>query len=308
MNIHKGAKTCPKSRELLVERILHGGWSVSEAAEAAGISRQTAYKWVGRFEAEGPEGLQDRSSAPAIRPKALSDESLAKAIALRRTKLRMRDVARRLRRPFSTIARWLKKAGLGKLKYLDPKEPVVRYEYDEPGGLLHLDIKKLGRFSAPGHRMTGKRSAWETGGLGWEYVLVCVDDHSRAAYVEVLEDEKKESTNAFLLRAVRWFQARGVEVERIITDNGPAYHSKLVKRSCEALGIRHIFTRPYRPQTNGKAERFIQTMLRECIYGRRYKSSGRRRAGLRRWNAYYNNSRPHRSLADQAPITRLMCQ
>ena len=305
MNLHSCARSCPRSRELLVDRVLTLNWTVRQAAEAAGLSERTAYKWLRRFRDEGLSGLRDRTSRPRRCPHRTPERIRERAIELRRGGLLGRDVARRLRKPHSTIARLLKQRGLGRLSALEPKPPVRRYEHPCPGDMLHLDIKKLGKFKGMGHRRTGLRSAWLTGERGWEFVHVCVDDHSRVAYLEVLEDERKQTACDFLRRAVAWYAERGVSVRRVLTDNGSCYRSQDFKETCIELGIKHCRTRPYSPQTNGKAERFIQSMLRECAYGRPYTSSGNRRRGLAAWVRRYNDSRPHASLGGKPPASRL---
>ena len=305
MNLHPCARSCPRSRELLVNRVLREHWTVRKAAAAAGLSERTAYKWLRRFREEGGTGLLDRSSRPHSSPKRLETRVLSRALKLRRTGLLGREVARRVRRPHSTVARHLKREGLGSLAALEPKPPVRRYEHDAPGDMLHVDIKKLGKFKGMGHRQTGVRGTWKTGKRGYEFVHVCIDDHSRVAYLEVLEDEGQESAAGFIRRAVEWFNNQGVTVRRVLTDNGPCYVSRRFRDTCAELGIKHTRTRPYRPQTNGKAERFIQSMLRECAYGRPYKSSAGRRQGLVAWVKRYNHRRPHASLGKLPPASRI---
>ena len=305
MNLHSCARSCPRSRELLVNRILEQGWTVKTAAEAAGLSERTAYKWLKRFREEGVEGLRDRSSRPRTCPHQTPARVVERIVELRKKRLLGREIARRVRRPHSTVARILASQGLGRLTALEPKPPVVRYEHPEPGDMLHLDIKKLGKFTGAGHRRTDLKSDWRTGGRGWEFVHVCVDDHSRVAYLEVLEDERQESAVEFLRRTVAWYRARGVTVRRVLTDNGSCYRSRACRATCAELGIKHCRTRPYSPQTNGKAERFIQSMLRECAYGRTYTTSGHRRLGLKAWVRRYNLERPHASLGFKPPASRL---
>ena len=304
MNLHSKARTCPASRELIAKRMLDGAWSEDQAA-TLGISARTAFKWLARYRAEGEAGLEDRSSRPHHSPRQTSADRQAAIVSLRREcRLTGQQIARRLRMPRSTVASVLKRAGLSRLRDLDPPEPVVRYERKRPGELIHLDIKKLARIVKVGHRMTGDRRD-TTDGAGWESVHVAIDDASRLAYVEVLANEQATTTVRFFRRAMAFFKRHGIRVERVMTDNGPAYRSGLFAQMCHTTGARHIFTRPYRPQTNGKAERFIQTLLREWAYKRIYETSARRAAALGAWLTYYNRRRPHGSLNDRPPISRV---
>ncbi len=306
MNIHSSARTSPAGRALLIRRIQHEGWSVIEAAEAAGISARTAHKWLTRFDEDGPSGLLDRSSRPLRSPTQVPKSWQDLILELRRSKMTGAQIANQLRLPRSTVARILTKAGLGKLKYLEPPVPIVRYEWDRPGDLIHLDVKKLGRFTRVGHRITGDRTGQSrTRGIGWEFVHVCIDDFTRLAYVEILPDEKGVTSVAFLRRAVAWLAGRGVRVRRVMTDNGSGYVAKDFTAAVAAIRAKHIRTRPYTPRTNGKAERFIQTMLREWAYGRTYAHSAHRRLALPAWVRRYNERRPHGSLGGAPPITRL---
>lgn len=304
MNLHSSAKTCPFSRGLLVRRIRCLGWSVKAAAEAAHISVRTAYKWLARFRAEGRAGLKDRSSRPRRAPGRTEAAVVAQVIDLRRSRLPATEVARRLAMPRSTVGLILRRKGLAKWSSLEKKEPPRRYEIAEPGGLIHLDIKKLGRIQGVGHRIHGDRTRRQRG-LGWEYLHVSIDACSRSSYAELLPDERKESTAAFLQRTLLHFSRQGAAPKRILTDNGKAYHSKLVQSVCEAHGVNHSFTRPYRPQTNGKAERFIQTALREWAYRLAYESSERRSQALQAWLHFYNHHRSHSALAGQTPASKL---
>jgi transposase InsO family protein len=304
MNIHSSARFTPAGRALLVRRVTQESWSVAEAAEAAGVSPRTAYKWLSRFEEEGSAGLLDRTSKPKRSPTKVPAGWQATVLELRRLRLTGAAIAAKLRIPRSTVARILKRAGLERLKKLDPVVPVRRYERSRPGELIHLDIKKLGRFRAVGHRADGVRH-YRNHGVGWEFVHVCVDDFTRLAYVEVLGDEKGGTAAAFLQRAAAWLKAQGVTVERVMTDNGSGYVSKDFAAAIAAIRVRHIRTRPYTPRTNGKAERFIQTMLREWAYGRPFQSSYRRRAALPAWLRRYNERRPHAGIGGASPITRL---
>lgn len=275
------------------------GWTVAEIAEAAGVSPRTVYKWLAR------ESVQNRSSQARRLANRLPDAVIAEIAALRREdKLTASRIARRLRLARSTVAGWLKRLGMGRLKLLEPKAPVLRYERQRAGEIVHIDIKKLGRFSRQGHRIAG-RGQGRSNRVGWDFVHVAIDDATRIAYVEILPDEKQESAAAFLERALAWMQARRIGVERIMTDNGSAYRSKLFAETLHAAGLRHLFTRPYTPRTNGKAERFIQTLLREWAYAKPYASSGRRNAALPYFMDRYNRRRPHASLAGRTPAQTL---
>lgn len=303
MKLHANARTCPNSRKLLVRRIEEENWSLVAAAEAAGISERTARKWLGRWRAEGEAGLVDRSSAPMRIPHRTPERVVKAICALRRLRMTAAEIAEVLGLALSTVSLWLKRRGLGKRSALAPPEPPNRYERARPGELIHIDVKKLGRFGAAGKRVIGNRQA--SRGYGWECCHVCVDDATRLAYVEVLPDERGETAVAFLRRAISWLAERGVKVERVMTDNGSPYVSSVHARACRELGIRHIRTRPYRPRTNGKAERFIQTMLREWAYGRLYGSSAERAEQLAGWLDRYNYRRKHGSLGHRPPAARL---
>ena len=304
MNTHKNARMTVHGRALLVKRVVEAGWPVARASEAAGVSTRTAYKWLARYRAGGERMLQDRSSAPARCPHRLQAATVAAIEGLRRERLSGPQIARDLGLPRSTVGAILRRLGLGRLTALDPKPPVVRYERAAPGELIHVDTKKLGRIDGIGHRITGDRRGQKKG-IGWDLVHVCVDDASRLAYTEVLPDEKKESACAFLTRALTFFAAHGVSVERVMTDNGSAYRSHDFRNLCAAAGLRHIRTRPYTPRTNGKAERFIQTSLREWAYARAYRSSDERAQAMITWIDAYNTQRPHSALANQTPWLRL---
>ncbi len=276
-----------------------------EAAAAAGVSCRTAYKWLARFEEGGLEALRDRSSRPKRSPTAVPCGWQHLVLQLRRARMTAEAIGARLGMPKATVARILKRHGLERLKYLDPPLPVQRYEKTYPGELVHLDIKKLGRIGRVGHRIHGDRTT-RVRGIGWEFVHVCIDDYTRLAYVEVLEDEKAVTATAFLRRAVAWFAEHGVKVCRVMTDNGSCFVSTLFAATLARLRLRHLRTRPYTPRTNGKAERFIQTMLREWAYARPYSSSARRRAVLPAWVRRYNERRPHGGIGGAPPITRLL--
>jgi transposase InsO family protein len=313
MKLHANAPLGPKGRAIMVRRVLEERIALTEAAEAAGVSAKTAGKWVRRYREEGEAGLLDRCSAPKHIHNATAPERVEAIAALRRVRLTGPEIAETLEMPTSTVSAVLKRIGLGKLSRLEPAEPVRRYERSRPGELIHIDVKKLGRISAKGagHRVTGKRNTEikrrKGGGLrtGWERVHVCVDDATRLAYVEVLPDEKTKTVIGFLRRAVAFYLSHGITVEGLMTDNGPAYRSAAHALACRAMGIRHIRTRPYRPQTNGKAERFIRTMLREWAYAAVYGSSPERAAALSGWLERYNYRRRHGALGHRPPIQRL---
>jgi transposase InsO family protein len=277
---------------------------MADAAQAAGISVRTGYRWLARERREGPAGLQDRSSrARCIRHRTgrLRADRIER---LRRRRLTGAQIAVRLAMPRSTVAAVLKRRGLERLSRLTPKPAVVRYERLRPGELLHVDVKKLGRFRRVGHRVTGDRRR-QSRHVGWEFWHVCIDDHSRLAYVEVLRDERAETTTAFLRRAVRWFARQGIRPERVMSDNGSGYVATAFATTCHELGIRHLRTRPRTPRTNGKAERFIQTMLREWAYARPFRTSNQRAKRLHTWLRYYNRERPHSALGGLAPRSRI---
>jgi transposase InsO family protein len=311
MKLHANARTCPNSRRLMVERVA-AGWSLVEAAEAAGVSDRTAAKWLARWRAEGERGLLDRSSAPRRVPHRTPQLRVEAIVALRRLRMTAAEIAELLSMALSTVSAVLRRVGLGKRSRLEPPEPPNRYEHSRAGGLLHLDIKKLGRIHGAGHRVSGRRqsqnkraSRRSAGDLGWEFVHVCVDDATRLAYAEVLADERGPTAAAFLERAIGWFRSMGVEPHRILSDNGACYRSNAHADSCRQLGLRHSFTRPYRPRTNGKAERFIQTLKNRWAYGAIYASSAERTAALPGWLAHYNYTRPHGSLSHKPPAARL---
>jgi transposase InsO family protein len=298
----------------MVRRVLDGGLTLTEAAEAAGVSVRTARKWVGRYRAEGEAGLLDRSSAPRRVANVTPPGRVEAIAALRRLRMTGPEIAETLGMATSTVSAVLLRIGLGRLSRLDPQEPIRRYERSRPGELIHIDVKKLGRISAKGagHRVTGDRSSrvrrgpgHGRGATGRERVHVCVDDATRLAYAEVLPDEKATTAIGFLRRALAFYRSHGITVERLMTDNGSAYISTAHALACKAFGIRHIRTRPYRPQTNGKAERFIRTMLREWAYAAVYGSSPERAAALSGWLERYNSRRRHGALGHRPPFERL---
>ncbi len=303
MDIHQNARTCPASRMLLVSRILAGS-SVSFVAEAVGISRRTAFKWLARYRIEGEKGLLDRSSRPYRMPRKTSYWWEEEIVRLRRRRMTGAEIARHVSVSPATVARILARRGLSKLKALDPKEPIRRYQREHVGELLHFDIKKLGRIKGVGHRITGN-GAHRARGVGWEFVHVAIDDASRLAYAEVLKNERTACATAFLKRTITWFATHGIHVQGLMTDNGPCYVSHGFTAACRRLSLRHLRTRPYRPRTNGKAERFIQTLLREWAYKRPYHSSAQRTDRLPRFLDYYNHRRPHASLRKKPPASRI---
>lgn len=303
MNLHSGARSCPASRALLIDRIRRG-WRVTEAARAAGVSRRTAYKWLTRHAREGDAGLCDRSSRPRTSPTALAVDLVGCIVWLRQTRMTMARIATSLEVPRSSVARVLQRRGLSRLKAMEAQGPPRRYTRRHPGELVHLDVKKLGRISGfYGHRITGNR-ARRRRGAGWDYVHVAIDDASRLAYAEVLPNEHGDTSAAFLVRALAWFRRHAIRVREVMTDNGSGYVSACFRLACARLKLQHLRTRPYRPQTNGKAERFIQTLLREWAYVRPYRTSGLRARALPAFLAYYNDERPHGSLGGRPPVSR----
>ena len=306
MNIHKNARLTPQGRLLMVLRIEEEGWTVADAAAAAGLSERRTREWLKRYRAGGEIALHDKSSTPARYRDPAPNPRDGAIERLRRQRMPGDRIARELGLPRSTVGAVLRRLGLGRLKALDPPVPVVRYQRERPGELLHLDTKKLGRIDGVGHRITGQHSGMaKNRGIGWEALHVAIDDASRLAYTELLPDEKKESAIAFLDRALDWFARLGVTVERVMTDNGSAYRSHAFRRRLKEVGIRHIRTRPYTPQTNGKAERFIQTSLREWAYARAYQSSAERGQAMLPSITDYNHSRPHSALGGKPPLENL---
>ena len=308
MKIHANAALGPKGRAVMVRRVLDQRWSLTQAAEAAGVSERTASKWVGRYRAEGETGLIDRPSAPHTVANRTEEARIEAIAALRRLRMTGAEIAECLGMALSTVSGILARIGLGKRSRLEPPEPPNRYERARPGELLHIDVKKLGRIGhrGAGHRVTGNRGRGQRSrGAGWEFVHVCVDDATRLVYVEVLADEKARTAVGFLKRALRFYRAHGITVERVMTDNGSAYRSTIHAIACRALRIRHIRTRPYRPRTNGKAERFIRTMLGGWAYGAIYRSSAERTRALSGWLEFYNWRRPHGALSHKSPGARL---
>lgn len=302
--MHKNARLTPAGRALLVQRVLFEDQSVREVSHAMGVSPRTGYKWLRRYRREGVVGLEDRSSRPHRMPRRLPTKMVQRIERLRRRRYTGLRIAEELELAVSTVSLWLRRLGLGRLRNLEPKPTVVRYERKRPGELLHLDTKKLGRIQGVGHRIHGDRRK-RARGVGWEFLHVCVDDATRVAYAEVLPDERAATATGFLQRAIAWFRERDVQVERVMTDNAPCYYAHRFNGALKALGIRHIYTRPYRPQTNGKAERFIQTAKREWAYARAYRSSSARTLMLQGFLNRYNRRRPHRGIGNVAPFSRL---
>jgi transposase InsO family protein len=305
MNVHKNARLTPYSRELMIKRIRNQGWTVAKAAGAAGVSERTAYKWLARYRGGGAAALHNAKPVPRRLRHRLPPSQIASIESLRRQRMSGPAIARRLALPRSTVGAILRRCGLGRLKHLEERLPVRRYERKSPGELIHLDTKKLGRIVRVGHRITGSRTGQASRGAGWEALHVAVDDATRLAYTEVLPDEKKETAAAFLSRSIAFFKANGVIAERIMTDNGSAYRSYAFRSALAAAGVRHIRTRPYTPRTNGKAERFIQTSLREWAYAAPYQTSDERAKAMIPFIDAYNTERPHSALAFQTPWQRL---
>ena len=303
MNIHENARTTPRSRGTLVCRVREQGWSPAAAARAAGISVRTAYKWLRRYDQEGPVGLRDRACRAQCRPHALPPEWCDVVVYLRSFRQPARRIAEALGLARSTVSAVLSRRGLGAQASLEPPRPTNRYERRQAGELLHLDTKRLARFYRPGHRVTGSRLG-ASDGAGWEFVHIAIDDFSRIAYAEILPDEKGATCAAFMRRACRWFKRQGITIRALLTDNGTGYRSHVFRSQCLRAALRHHRTRPYTPRTNGKAERFIQSMLREWAYGRLYRSSAERGRDLPRWLNFYNEERPHAGLKYLPPTSR----
>jgi transposase InsO family protein len=305
MNVHKNARLTPMGRALMAER-MEQGWSRKAAAEAAGVSTVTAYKWHGRHRLGGERRHHDRSSAPRRCPRRTPELRVAEIERLRRQRMSGPKIAQALGMAVSTVGAVLRRLGLGKLANLDPKPEVIRYERSAPGEMIHLDIKKLGKIKGVGHRFAPRGPGMHGNkGHGWDFLHVCIDDASRLAYTEILPSERKEDTTAFLERALAWLGRHGVSVERVMTDNGSAYRSGLFRKAVADAGARHVRTRPYTPRTNGKAERFIQTSLREWAYARPYGSSAERTQAIGPWIDSYNLTRPHTGIKGLTPWQRV---
>jgi transposase InsO family protein len=302
VEVHGNAGLLPRQRALMCHRVRNDGWTVAEAADAAGVSERTAYRWLKRWDAGEP--MTDRSSAPRRRPSRTPAEIEQLIATLRRCRKTSTQIAAELAMPTSTVCAVLKRLELNRLWKLEPPEPANRYCRRHPGELIHIDVKKLGRFNVPGHRVTG-RGRGRNRNTGWEFVHVAVDDTSRLAYVEILDDEKGPTCVAFLRRAIGFFAGHGITVQAVMTDNGTGYRSKVHQAGIAALAIKHLRTQPYRPRTNGKAERFIQTLQREWAYAAAYPSSWHRRRALLPWLRYYNCRRPHSALGHKTPISQI---
>ena len=312
MNVHKNAGLTPRGREILISRLERGEHPI-DVATAMGVSTSTVYKWKRRHRAQGIAGLRDRSSRPHASPTRTPDDVEAKVTALRKERRIYSRIAAEVGLSRATVGRILTRHGLNRWRDLEPCEPVIRYERDRPGEMIHIDIKKLGRFDKVGHRITGERTkqssrrgkkGGKTWGAGWEYVHVCIDDHSRLGFADIMPDEKKESAVAFLEAAIAWCKRLAITVERVMTDNGSCYKSHAFRDACKRLGLKHIRTKPYTPKTNGKAERFIQSSLREWAYARAYDNSRQRAQELPYWLHHYNWHRPHAGIKGNSPISR----
>src|SRR6186713_3231814 len=305
MNIHKNARLTPLRREEMVLSVLEGGLSKAHAARMHGVSAKIVARWVERYRVEGSAGMFDRSSRPHVTPGMTPQDVAERIVALRRQRLTGRHIAVVVGVSPATVSRVLRRAGLSRLKDLEPAEPVRRYVHETPGEMIHIDIKKLGRFERIGHRITGDPQQGKSRGAGWEIVHVCIDDASRIAFSQILPNEKQESAVAFLKATVAYYANLGVTITRVMTDNGSCYRSKAFRQACRDLGLQHIRTKPYTPKTNGKAERFIQTALREWAYAKPYNTSNERAQQLQPWTHAYNWHRPHGSLKANTPISRL---
>lgn len=306
MNIHKNARLTPLRREEMALAVIEGRLSKAQAARIHGVSAKIVARWVERYKAEGRAGMTDRSSRPGRMPGATDPLICERIIALRRQRWTGKHIAKQAGVSPATVSRVLRRAGLSRLRDIEPAEPVRRYERAHPGEMIHIDIKKLGRFDRVGHRITGDRTGQSgSRGVGWEFVHVSIDDASRIAFTQILPDERKESAVTFLKAAVAYYAGLGVTIARVMTDNGSCYKSKAFAKACRDLGLKHVRTRPYTPKTNGKAERFIQTALREWAYAIAYPTSDHRAAELPVWLHRYNWHRPHGSLKSKTPISRL---
>lgn len=303
-NHHQNARTTFHIRVLMVQRVMEQGIHPRLVAGQFGVDVSTVYKWLRRYREGCLEALRNRSSRPHRTPRRLPVERIATLAAMRRMGMSSPEIAYSLSMPVSTVTNELRRLRLNRLSRLETRPPVIRYEHQAAGDMVHLDIKKLGRIEGVGHRITGDRSQRKRG-IGWEYLHVCVDDHTRLAYTEVLPNEKATTATSFLIRSADWFARHGVKIQRVMTDNGSAYVSHLFRAGIALLGARHLRTRPYTPRTNGKAERFIQTSIKEWAYKQPYESSAERQDALAPWTAYYNHRRPHASLNHKPPLSRL---
>lgn len=303
MNVHQNARLTPLGRERLV-RLIQSGVSFSAAGRTCGCSPKTAAKWWRRYRSDGREGLQDRTSRPHSLRNLTPFDVAARIIALRRQRLTGAHIAQKTGVSAATVSRVLRRAGLSRMRDLEPADPIQRYEREAPGDLIHLDVKRLGKFNKTGKRITGDPKQGKSAGAGWEFVHVCIDDHSRLSFTQIHSDERGPSAVTHLRAAVAWYASMGITVRRVMTDNGSCYISHAFKEACVDLGIRHIRTKPYTPKTNGKAERFIQTALREWAYARAYQTSQQRSEDLPRWTHLYNWHRPHSAIGSKPPISR----
>lgn len=304
MNVHKNARLTFARRLEMVLDIVIKGFTPCTAAAVHGVTEPSARKWLGRYLVEGEVGLRDRSSRPKVSPKSISPAKALAIVELRRRRLTQARIAKAIGVSKSTVGRVLKRAGLSRLRDLEPSEPAVRYEHEHPGDLIHIDTKKLGRIERMSHRITGnRRDTFD--GAGWEFLFVAVDDHARIGFTDMYPDEGKASAVQFLQNTVSYLRSLGVRPKRVLTDNGSAFRSKSFAGACRDLGLKHSFTKPYRPQTNGKAERFIQSALREWAYGIPYQHSSERTAMLERWSHHYNWHRPHQGIKGLTPVSRL---
>lgn len=307
MNIHKNARLTPLRREEMTLLVCSGKLSQAQASRQFGVTPKVVRRWSARYEQEGAPGMGDRTSRPKRLHRPTDPSIVAEIVALRRQRLCGQHIALKTGVSPATVSRVLKQAGLSRLKDLAPPEPVVRYEHAHPGEMIHLDIKRLGRFERVGHRITGDRTGQSNArGVGWEYVHVCVDDASRTAVTDIFPDEKAVSATAFLKACIAYYKSLGVTVRRVMTDNGSCYRSKAFATLCKHLKLKHVRTKPYTPKTNGKAERFIQTALREWAYARAYQTSEHRKHCLPTWTHMYNWHRPHGSLNAKPPISRIL--
>jgi transposase InsO family protein len=305
MDTHKNARLTPRGREAMVRMVVDRGLGKAVVARQFNTTPKTVAKWVERFRAQGVEGLRDRSSRPLSSPSQTALATCTQVEALRRQRHTGKQIAAELRLSPATVSRILQRLGLNRLSSLEPAAPARRYERERPGELIHIDIKKLGRFDRPGHRVTGDRQGCRNVQAGWEFVHVAIDDHSRVAFAKVMANEKARSAIAFLKVAVAYYASLGLTIEGVMTDNGSCYKSHAFRRACKQLGLRHLRTKPYTPRTNGKAERFIQSSLREWAYAQAYEDSQQRRVHLPLWLHRYNWHRPHAGIGDRTPISRL---
>ena len=304
MNVHKNARLTLFGRERIVRQV-QSGQTPKAVGEAAGVCPRTVRKWVDRHHREGLAGLRDRSSRPHRLHRPTPRDVVEQVEALRRQRRTGKQIAAELHISPATVSRILKRLGLNRIGALEPAEPIRRYERAKPGEMIHVDIKKLGRFARAGHRVTGSRQDCRNAGAGWEFVHVAIDDHSRIAFAKIMPSERKRSAIAFLKAALAYYESLGIKVERVMTDNGACYKSFAFRRACKRFGLRHVRTKPYTPRTNGKAERFIQTSLREWAYAQAYRTSRRRKDELPFWLHRYNWHRPHAGIDDKVPISRL---